>query len=78
MVADEPPLPPTYLVAWDDFETKNFIGGDGWLNDWVVNGNGSASIIEDSGSQVIKIFRAENAQISNIERKLKLSGHPNL
>ena len=78
LVADEPPLPPTYLVAWDDFETKNFIGGDGWQNDWVVNGNGSASIIEDSGNQVIKIFRAENAQISNIERKLKLSGHPNL
>ena len=23
-VADEPPLPPTYIVAWDDFETKNF------------------------------------------------------
>ena len=78
LVADEPPLPPTYLVAWDDFETKNFIGGDGWQNDWVVNGNGSASIIEDSGNQVIKIFRAENTQISNIERKLKLSGHPNL
>ena len=66
------------MVAWDDFETKNFIGGDGWQNDWVVNGNGSASIIEDSGNQVIKIFRAENTQISNIERKLKLSGHPNL
>ena len=77
LVADEPPLPPTYLIAWDDFETKNFIGGDGWENDWIVNGNGSASIIEDSGNQVIKIFRAENAQISNIERKLKLSGHPN-
>ena len=75
LVADEPPLPPTYLVAWDDFETKNFIGGDGWLNDWVVNGN--ASIIEDSGNQVIKIFRSENAQTSSIERKLKLSGHPN-
>ena len=77
LVADEPPLPPTYLVAWDDFETKNFIGGDGWLNDWVVNGNGNASIIEDSGNQVIKIFRSENAQTSSIERKLKLSGHRN-
>jgi len=75
LVADEPPLPPTYFVAWDDFETKSFIGGDGWENDWVVNGN--ASIIEDSGTQAIKIFRAENAQISSIERKLKLSGHPN-
>ena len=75
LVADDPPLPPIYLVAWDDFETKNFIGGDGWENDWVVSGN--ASIIEDAGTQVIKIFRAENEQISSIERKLKLSGHYN-
>ncbi|MBS96916.1 MAG: hypothetical protein FI687_01635 [SAR202 cluster bacterium] len=77
LVDDEPPLPSNYLIAWDDFETKNFIGGDGWKNDWVVNGNGSASIIEDSGTHVIKIFRAENAQISSIERKLKLSDHSN-
>ena len=63
LVADEPPLPPRYFIAWDDFETKNFIGGDGWKNDWVVSG--SVSIIEDDGTQVIKIFRAENAQISS-------------
>ena len=32
------PTPPPHRIAWDDFETGDFTGGDGWLDDWFPQG----------------------------------------
>ena len=32
------PTPPPHRIAWDDFETGGFTGGNGWLDAWFPQG----------------------------------------
>jgi prepilin-type N-terminal cleavage/methylation domain-containing protein len=74
--AGAPPTPPPLVLAWDDFESAGFDGGDGWLSGW--SDSGDASVVTagapQEGSYHLRLRRANGYA----ERSLDLSGQANV
>jgi hypothetical protein len=59
------------VVAWDDFETNNWIGGGGWLDNWAAYGSPETTS-SDSPKQGTYHVRMNNTD--RITRSVDLSG----
>ena len=70
------PTPPPLRLAWDDFETDDFTGGSGWLDDWYDSGDASVVSTQGpyEGSFHLRLRRANGY----VDRALDLSGWTNV
>jgi len=70
------PTPPPCRLAWDDFETGDFIGGSGWLDDWYAEGD--ASVINTQGPYEGSFHLQLRRATGYVDRSLDLSGRTNV
>ena len=80
VLAPAHPTPPPFRLAWDNFESGNFSGGSGWLDDWVAAGD---AILDTGSSPLEGIFHirlkgSTTTATTTVERSLDLTGRSNV
>ena len=65
--------PPPHRLAWDDFDSGDFTGGDGWLGDWLDQGDVDF-VASGQGTFYMRLQRNS----ARAERSLDLTGQTNV
>ncbi len=70
------PAPPPHRLAWDDFESDDFSGGSGWLEDWFTQGQ--TAVVSGNGPFEGAFHMRLRRNSARVERSLDLSGELNV